>query len=216
MGCAVEMGSQTLQIVHNCKDQVLFATYNAENALSLPCLASRYLSLQMLTQHTITVITVMKKAMYPIDLCLDLSKEDDRWFDDLKQDPAYSHTMLYISQAYFDLSRSQVFGTSAIARMNDAIVMLRKKLAETNLIVTDSIVLTVLALAMMSQTVDDVETTDKHMHGLHQLIEIRGGLKSLDHKRLLQVKCCRSVFRYPVQSTSIDVSCPQNRFRICP
>lgn len=138
----------------------------------------------------------MKKAMYPIERCVDLSREDERWFEDLKHDVAYSHTILYIAQSYFDLAKSRTFGASAIARMNDAIVMLQKTLAAADLIVTDSIVLTVLALAMMSQTVDDFETADKHMHGLHQLIELRGGLRTLNHKRLLQVKCCRSACRY--------------------
>ena len=138
----------------------------------------------------------MKKAMYPIDHCVDLVKEEQRWLIDLKTDTVYAHTVLYVAQVYFDVFKSQTFGPTAIVHTNKTIARLQNQLAEANLAITDSTIFTVLALAMASASQNDLEAAKKHLHGLSQLIKLRGGIPALNQKWSLQIKCCRFVPSY--------------------
>ncbi|KAJ9273845.1 hypothetical protein DTO212C5_124 [Paecilomyces variotii] len=136
-------------------------------------------------------VTVMKKMMYPVECCVDLRNEEQNWFRDLSHDPAYAHTILSTARAYFDFVGSQTFGPRAIMHMNKTMFRLRNKLAETDLVITDSTIFTVLALVLISEALDDHEAAQKHLHGLHELVKLRGGIKGLAQKPLLQIKCCR-------------------------
>ncbi|GAD92297.1 hypothetical protein PVAR5_0887 [Paecilomyces variotii No. 5] len=138
-------------------------------------------------------ITIMGKAMYPVEFCVDFKNEDHNWFRDLSHDPAYAHSVLSTAQAYFDLASSQTFGPTAIVHMNKTMFLLRNKLAEADLVITDATIFTVLALVLFSKALDDHAAAQKHLYGLHELVKIRGGIVSLSHKPLLQMKCCRSV-----------------------
>lgn len=139
------------------------------------------------------VVTVMKKMMYPVECCVDLRNEEQNWFRDLSHDPAYAHTVLSTARAYFDFVGSQTFGPRAIMHMNKTMFRLRNKLAETDLVITDSTIFTVLALVLISEALDDHEAAQKHLHGLHELVKLRGGIRGLSQKPLLQIKCCRLV-----------------------
>lgn len=147
------------------------------------------------------VITVMKRAMYPIDHCVDLAKEEQRWLIDLKSDPVYAHTVLYVAQVYFDVIKSQILGPTAIVHTNKTIARLQRQLAEANLEITDSTIFTVLALAMASASQNDLEAAKKHLHGLSQLIKLRGGMPALNQKWSLQIKCLRFVLSYQNKHT---------------
>ncbi|KAK9238879.1 hypothetical protein V1525DRAFT_387078 [Lipomyces kononenkoae] len=86
--------------------------------------------------------------------------------------------------------------------VNKTLVLLQKKLAETNLVITDSTIFTVLALAMLSGALDDLEATKKHIHGLYQLIKLRGGMEALARKYALQIKGCRLDLRFALKTGS--------------
>ena len=160
----------------------------------------------------------MKNAMYPFECCVDLGKEEQYWFEDMHHDPSYAHNVYYSALAYFDVVKSQTFGPTAIMHTNKAIVLLQKKLGEPSKIVTDSILYVVLMLAMFSEALDDLETVEKHIHGLHQLIKLRGGIGTLSQKHSLQIKCCRFVcLPVKVHSPSANHGIPQQtRSQVCP
>jgi hypothetical protein len=40
----------------------------------------------------------------------------------------------------------------------------------------------------------DLETARKHISGLRDLLQFRGGIHTLSRKHSLQIKCCRFVF----------------------
>ncbi|KAJ9137498.1 hypothetical protein NKR23_g9042 [Pleurostoma richardsiae] len=144
----------------------------------------------------------MKNAMYPIERCVDREEEYQRWFSDLSQDPAYVHTVLYSAQAYFDSFRSQSLGLRATIHMNKAIVFLRKTLGQPNLVITDSLIFVVLALALISEALGEVDAAQKHLHGLCQLIKLRGGIAAIAQKHSLQVKCCRLDLAFALKTGS--------------
>lgn len=142
----------------------------------------------------LTVINVTKKAMFPIERCVDMGRVKQHWLEDLSRDPAYVHTVLYVAQAYFAFVKSQTsLSPMAIMHMNKTMIILRNKLAEANPVLTDSTIYTVLALASVSEALDDLDTAKQHLNGLHQLIRLRGGISALAQKPSLQIKCCRYV-----------------------
>jgi hypothetical protein len=44
---------------------------------------------------------------------------------------------------------------------------------------------------MITQSSGDVEKTEQHMHGLHRVVMLRGGLRVLKKNPQLQIKVCR-------------------------
>lgn len=155
--------------------------------------ASKSSNLLVFASDTKPVIAVMNKAMCPVEHCVDLRKEEQRWFNDLNHDPTYCHTLVYTARTYFDAIRGQDSEPTLIMHMNNAIVVVQNKLADANLVVADSTIFTVLALAMISEVLGDAEAATKHLHGLYELIKLRGGVASLAKKHTLQIKCCRYV-----------------------
>lgn len=148
------------------------------------------------------VINVMQQAMYPIENCIDVYEDDRHWFEDLVHDPEYAQTVCITARAYFDTIQSQTLQTTAIRQMNRGIAMLRQKLSDVNMLITDSMIFLVLSLAMISEVFNDFDAAEKHLHGLYQLIDLHGGMNSLSRKHLLQVKCSRFDLRFALRTGS--------------
>ncbi|KAH8705808.1 hypothetical protein BGW36DRAFT_368201 [Talaromyces proteolyticus] len=136
-------------------------------------------------------INAVNKAMYPGECCVDIHKAGQCWFESLSYDPAYAQAVLYTAQAYFDFVKSRVLGPKAIRHINATMHLLQQSLAEPNEATSDSTIFTIMALAMVSDVLGDLETAKKHLLGLYQVISTRGGIETLSQNRSLQVKCCR-------------------------
>jgi hypothetical protein len=131
--------------------------------------------------------------MYPIKQCIDLAAENQHWHGDLVDDPPYARSVSSIAQIYFDMLRSQDKRLRKLWHVNYSIRSLRKQLVDPNLVVTDSLIFLVVALALISEASNEVEDALAHMRGLDAIIAMRGGISALARKRSLQIKCCRSV-----------------------
>ncbi|KAB5566846.1 hypothetical protein GE09DRAFT_1284560 [Coniochaeta sp. 2T2.1] len=134
-------------------------------------------------------VPIMVKVMYPVEQCVDLATENQHWHEDLAQDIAYAQSVSNIASVYFDIinSRNQEF--QKLIHTGTSLGPLRAQLAAgTDVAVTDSTIFTVVALALRSE---DLDATSTHMHGLQQMIRLRGGISALSTKRSLQIKCCR-------------------------
>ncbi|KAB5542961.1 hypothetical protein GE09DRAFT_1289600 [Coniochaeta sp. 2T2.1] len=134
-------------------------------------------------------VPIMVKVMYPVEHCVDLATENQHWHDDLAQDIAYAQSVSTIASVYFDIIRSRNQELQKLMHMGTSLGPLRAQLAAgTDVAVTDSTIFTVVALALRSE---DLDATSTHMHGLQQMIRLRGGISALSTKRSLQIKCCR-------------------------
>jgi hypothetical protein len=141
----------------------------------------------------------MTMGMYPVNDFIDLSKDEQYWIDDMSQDPLYSDTLFHIARSYLDtVGKGHMF--TGVTLINKAMAELRKKLTEANFIITDSVLLTVLCLALISDTLGDIDATRKHLNGLWQLIQLRGGLLGLTAKYSLRVKCSRFVTKGSIRA----------------
>lgn len=144
----------------------------------------------------------MQQAMYPIENCIDTHEDHRHWFEDLAHDPEYAQTVCISARAYFETIQSQTLESTAIAQMNRGISMLRRKLSDVDMLITDSMIFLVLALAMISEVFNEFDAAEKHLHGLYHLVELHGGLNTLSQKHLLQVKCCRFDLRFALRTGS--------------
>jgi hypothetical protein len=139
------------------------------------------------------VFTHMKGFMHPIERCVDLGDDNRLWLEDLGKDPAYVHALVFLSQAYLDLLHHQKVGTVAMVHMAKTMSHLREQLNSDQFAPSNSVLFVVLSLAMATIELGDFEAARKHLHGLHRMVMLRGGLVALAAQRSLQMKICRSV-----------------------
>ncbi|CAG9988221.1 unnamed protein product [Clonostachys byssicola] len=138
-------------------------------------------------------------GMYPVNDFIDLSKDEQYWLEDMSHDPLYSDTLFHIARSYLDtVGKGHML--TGVTLINKAMAELRKKLTEANFIITDSVLLTVLCLALISDTLGDLDAAIKHVNGLWQLIKLRGGLLGLTEKYSLRVKCSRLDLRLALRT----------------
>jgi hypothetical protein len=74
-----------------------------------------------------------------------------------------------------------------------ALALLRNRLADSEARTTDATIASVISLCLMSDRFGDVESTRKHMQGLFDMIQLRGGIQGFQNDPQLQVKICRYV-----------------------
>lgn len=139
------------------------------------------------------VVSVMVRVMYPVERCVDLATENQRWHDEFASDPAYAMSVFEIGRVYFSMARSRDPEIEKLVHLNNSLAPLRKRLAEPNFMATDSMIFMVIQLALVSESFNELEDALMHLRGLHIMIQLRGGLGVLAHKRSLQIKCCRFV-----------------------
>lgn len=148
---------------------------------------------QSLLTYFVIVVSVMVRVMYPVERCVDLVTESQRWHDEFASDPAYAMSVFEIGRVYFGMARSLDPEMQKLVHLNNSLAPLRKRLAEPNFMATDSMIFMVIQLALVSDSFNELDNALMHLRGLHTMLQMRGGLGALAHKRSLQIKCCRSV-----------------------
>jgi len=149
------------------------------------------------TRHyllTLLVVPLMVKVMYPTEQCIDLATENQHWHDDFANDTPYAQCVSSLAQIHFDVIKSHDPLSLKLFHTSNSIGRLRKQIAEPNLVVTDSLIFTVVALTLMSEASNELGDALTHLRGLKAMIDLRGGIGALARKRSLQIKCCRSVY----------------------
>lgn len=127
--------------------------------------------------------------MYPVELCVQPT--DGQWVEYLAYDVAYVHSVLCATQGFLDYMGQARLGEKAIHHLNRTLHTLRQNLADIQLATTDSTISTVITLALLSDATGDTTAATNHMHGLYQLVNIRGGISALRYNSELQAKVLR-------------------------
>lgn len=162
---------------------------------------------------TSTVFAIVEETSSPLFRCTEKGSPTSP-YDMIYNDLAHLHIILFMAQTYFDsklrkhTQHSQHTITSeqalfpahqhqpsrrALLHMNKAIEHLQRKLAVPDLSTSLSAVFVVLCLGTCAENTGNLELAEKHLRGMHQIIESRGGIHSLDSYPLVRLKCCRSV-----------------------
>lgn len=134
-----------------------------------------------LSDDGFTVMTIVKRALYPFEICLRIDPREKIWYDFLFIDPAFLHSVIFSAAAYFSVQRGGGMDTPiAIWHIIKALNILSERISDGDRnAITDSTISVVISLVMAADLVGDYEAAENHMRGLYQLITMRGGLAAL-------------------------------------
>jgi hypothetical protein len=136
--------------------------------------------------------TLVKPSTYTVEIVLVNEPRPDIFcFSDFPRYPALLHAILFTSQAFYDLSLGLPYGKTAQFHLAKTLYHLQKSLADKNEATADSTLTVVLSLATTAAILGDLETVKKHMAGLCRMIELRGGMKSLEPGSMIEHKAER-------------------------
>lgn len=155
------------------------------------------------TQLVFAWFSVIKQNMYPIETVIQPPK--DPWLDYLAYDSAYLQCVLFASQAFLDWGRERRIGELSFHHLNAAMQSLRQTLAKDDLTASDSTIAVVVTLSMMAGVLHDCSAASKHLEALFHLLQMRGGIRAVQHNPQLQIK----VFRYAFAWASASIELPQ-------
>ncbi|KAF5009788.1 hypothetical protein FDECE_4024 [Fusarium decemcellulare] len=134
----------------------------------------------------------VKPCNYAVDMKLINETETQVYaLGDIHRHRATIHSILFASQAFQDLSRGQPFGDIAQFHLGKTLHYLQQSLNDQNGAISMATIAVVTTLASAASMFGDLETVEKHMNGLHQIFELRGGMESLQRGSLIQHKAQR-------------------------
>lgn len=113
------------------------------------------------------------------------------WFDYLRSDAMYLHSLMWSSQSYFDWSHGTSPSRLSMTHQAKTLGLLQKRLDDGLTAISDTTLAVVVTLVMMTALTGEPESATKHMGGLHKMVQLRGGLHSLGKNKQLQIKICR-------------------------
>ncbi|KAK7433157.1 hypothetical protein QQZ08_000088 [Neonectria magnoliae] len=138
--------------------------------------------------------TIVKPSTYTLELALTDSATDVFCFSNLSQHPALLHSVLFTAQAFSDLSLGLPYGKIAQAHLAKTLYHLQQSVQNSDEATTSSTMVVVLSLATAAALLGDVQSAATHMKGLHRMIELRGGLKTISKGGMLEHKTQRLDF----------------------
>ena len=147
------------------------------------------------TSTNITLVfTVIRNAMYPVEICVVFDPENTTWYGYLLSDAVYLHSMVFSTQTYFDIQSGRNPGILAWVHLSKTIKLLQERLAanKEHESTSDSTILAVMTLAMAAAVTGEQEAAIHHMEGLYKVVDCRGGLEAFaGNNSMIQTKVCR-------------------------
>ncbi|KAK4166281.1 hypothetical protein QBC43DRAFT_233681 [Cladorrhinum sp. PSN259] len=147
-----------------------------------------------------TWFTTLKTTMYPIETVV--RPPMDQWFEYIAYDRAYLNCVLFATQAFIDWARDQKISRSSFEHLNLAMTNLRQSLATASQAPSDSTMAVVVTLTLMSDVLQDHDAGRKHIEGLYHLVQMRGGIRTLQDNPQLQIKVLRADLGHAISTGS--------------
>lgn len=116
--------------------------------------------------------------------------QDDKLFcfANLAHHPGILHSTLFAAQAFHDVSTGLTYGPVARFHLAKALRHLQDSLDDKRKAMEHSTMAVVASLAMAAVVAGDLDTAGMHMDGLHRMVELRGGLRSLGPGSMIEHK----------------------------
>jgi len=173
------------------KDLISKGALNAVSTLSQPML-------------TAPAFNVIKPATFATQLFgRPLDSSDLFCFSNLSLHPAMLPSLLFTAQAYHDIVTDSADGRTAQRYLAQALRQLQQTLSDGDGAPSYSTMIVVASLATGSLIAGDFETAKKHLDGLHRILNMRGGIQTLQQGGAVEYKAQRyrapdlQVFTYP-------------------
>jgi len=127
--------------------------------------------------------------VYPAEICVDF--DQSQWVEYLVTDAIFLYSTLFTTKAFFDHLRQGAFGPETMKYLGVSLALLRDKLADSDAQPSNGTIASVVSLALMADKFGDVDSAEKHVRGLYQMVNLRGGIESFQTNPQLQLKICR-------------------------
>ncbi|KAI2793672.1 hypothetical protein POX_a00256 [Penicillium oxalicum] len=131
-------------------------------------------------------------ALFPPQFCTKFDIIKSIWVNYILADEAYFHSTLAISASYVDFRRRRsTISSKTLHHITQAYALVNMKLSGP-FSVSDSAIAAVVSLAIYQQVHRQPTTGLVHLHGLHRMIQLRGGITRLmQENRALALKPLR-------------------------
>ncbi|KAI0892599.1 hypothetical protein F4806DRAFT_237055 [Annulohypoxylon nitens] len=136
----------------------------------------------------------LKEAMTPPWVSLSPIQTDGSWLGPIRDDPVCFHFTIFVAQAYHDFRQGQKENSKfAMIHFVKALEILQQRLcsSQSETPTSNSTILTVIGLTMVSIALGDFATAMIHFEGLRKMVTLRGGILAFSQNRLLQIKILR-------------------------
>ncbi|KAK4097296.1 hypothetical protein N658DRAFT_500607 [Parathielavia hyrcaniae] len=135
-------------------------------------------------------LTVVKPAAYGLQgMAIEPPRDDNLFcFANFTHDPGILHSTLFSAQAFHDLALGYPYSKVAQVHLYKALRHLQKCLDDQRQAVELSTTAVVASLAMAAVIAGDLATAAKHMDGPQRILQLRGGLQSLQPGSMLEHK----------------------------
>ncbi|OGM40071.1 hypothetical protein ABOM_011266 [Aspergillus bombycis] len=138
-------------------------------------------------------ITTIWETLYSIEKRSGCNPMVNYWLPLAFNDPALLHGLMGCA-ASFVMTTNWPRGYPLFARhLNEAIAIVNQRMANLTDSAADETLVVVASIAMMKKMLGFHDEWNVHMQGLKTLVDLRGGLDSLNHKPLIQSKIYRQV-----------------------
>ncbi|XDG10206.1 hypothetical protein ABKA04_009821 [Annulohypoxylon sp. FPYF3050] len=120
----------------------------------------------------------LKEAMTPPWVSLSPIQTDGSWLGPIRDDPACFHFTIFVAQAYHDFRQGQKENSKfAMTHFVKALEILQQRLrsGQSETPTSNSTILIVIGLTMVSIALGDFATAMIHFEGLHKMVTLRGG-----------------------------------------
>ncbi|KAK1830696.1 hypothetical protein QBC39DRAFT_101456 [Podospora conica] len=152
--------------------------------------------------------TVIKQNAYPAEICVDF--DHSQWVEYFATDAIFLYSTLFSTKGFFDYLRQRPFGPDTMKYLGLSLALLREKLSDSDAQTSDVTIASVVSLALVADKFGDVDSAEKHMQGLCQMVHLRGGIESFQNNPQLQVKICRADLGVALSSGSKPLFFQQN------
>lgn len=110
---------------------------------------------------------------------------------DVPQNPLLLNAMLFTSQAFGDVAQGLPFGVIAQHHLALALHHLQIAIGDSQRSTDSATLIAVTSLATTAAILGDVEAAQKHLEGLHRMVQMRGGLQTLEKGGMVEHKAQR-------------------------
>lgn len=171
-------------------------------------------------ESTVAVIlqfsSIAKKALFPLESCINFGVKDMAWMEALTVDAAYLHAMVFSAQGYFDMLVGRIASCrpgstrAADPQVVKTLGLLRERLemsgqhAERMIKTSFSTATVVMCLAHHAHVLGEHQAARHHMQGLRKIVDLNGGLWGLRDNTKLLIE----IFRLYIGMTLYDGSSP--------
>lgn len=133
---------------------------------------------------------VIKPSSYTIEAALVVDSGRSLFcFESVSKNPGLIHSILFTAQCLYDSTQNTIYSKAAQLHFAKALAYLRQELQLYS--ATNATMAIVVSLALAAIMLGDPDMAVRHMDGLYQLAQSRGGLDSLGQGSMVVHKAQR-------------------------